>query len=183
MMFMNPVSTHITSMPHLPWGILLFYRNMYLAMKMNITWHTRQLTEMKPLDLHEMLALRQTVFIVEQYCPYQDADEQDKVALHLMGYQADELVAYARLLPKGSSYQDDISIGRVLISSSARGLGLGKVLMQHAIQECRKLFGSLPIRISAQAYLLEFYKDLGFTSTGKNYLEDGIPHVEMLKKD
>lgn len=156
---------------------------MYLAGKMDITWHTQRLEEMKPLALHEMLALRQAVFIVEQYCPYPDADELDKIAWHLMGYHQNQLVAYTRLLPAGSSYPKDLSIGRVLTARSIRGGGAGKALMRKSISECRKLFGLLPIRISAQAYLLDFYQELGFVFTGKKYLEDGIPHVEMLKKD
>lgn len=137
---------------------------------------------MKPLDLHEMLALRQAVFIVEQYCPYPDADEKDLVGWHLLGYQKGKLAACARLLPKGIAYPDDVAIGRVVVAQSARGLGLGKKLMLEAIAECRKLFGPLSIRISAQTYLLDFYKDLGFTPTEKQYLEDGIPHIEMWKK-
>jgi ElaA protein len=151
--------------------------------EMEINWHTRRLEEMKPLALHEMLALRQAVFIVEQYCPYPDADDQDLISWHLLGYAQEKLVAYTRLLPPGSSYENEISLGRVLTHESTRGKGLGKVLMQKAIAECRKLFGSLPIRISAQSYLHEFYRELGFVATGKNYLEDGIPHIEMLKKD
>ncbi len=151
--------------------------------RMDIIWHTQRLEEMKPQALHEMLALRQAVFIVEQYCPYPDADEKDLIAWHLMGYGGEKLAAYARLLPMGSSYGDALSIGRVLTSQAVRGKGMGKRLMQQAILESRRLFGAWPIRISAQQYLLDFYQDLGFVSTGKQYLEDGIPHLEMQKND
>ena len=149
---------------------------------MNVTWHTLRLEEMKPLALYEMLALRQAIFVVEQYCPYLDADGLDADAWHLLGYEDQVLVAYARLIPQGITYPNEASLGRVLTLSSKRGTGLGKALMQKAISTCQNLFGEVPIRISAQQYLLDFYQELGFSRTGKAYLEDGIPHLEMMHK-
>lgn len=138
------------------------------------------------LTLQELYAigrLRQEVFVVEQNCPYIDFDGRDDQCHHLMFWNAEgELVAYARLVPKGISYPDEPSIGRVITSQKARGTGLGRRLMLAAVEECFRLWGKSPIRISAQTYLLDFYTSLGFVSTGKAYLEDDIPHTEMLLK-
>lgn len=133
-----------------------------------------------PYELYEIMALRQEVFVVEQNCPYLDADGKDLQSWHLMGRNEEgKLVAYTRLLPKGLAYEDYVSIGRVVTSPSARGTGAGKILMQHSIEMCRHLFGNQPIKIGAQSYLLKFYEGFGFHSTGEEYLEDGIPHTKM----
>jgi ElaA protein len=132
-------------------------------------------------QLYELLALRQSVFVVEQDCPYLDADGKDQVAHHLLGYnQRQELVAYTRLLPPGVSYDDYASIGRVITRISERGTGLGRALMQASIQEARKLYAGSNIKISAQYHLIEFYGSLGFAVVGESYLEDGIPHIGMV---
>lgn len=136
--------------------------------------------ELTTIELYQILQLRADVFIVEQYCNYRDLDDKDLKAYHLMGYKDDKMVSYARLLNKGISYPEDCSIGRVLTHSSARNIGAGKELMQNAIAYCKDLFPNLKIHISAQTYLLKFYTDLGFESTGKEYLEDEIPHTEMV---
>ena len=132
-------------------------------------------------ELYEAIALRQEVFAVEQNCPYQDADGKDQYAWHLMGRDASgRLLAYTRLLPLGVSYPDYPSIGRVVTSPAARGTGAGKELMHKSVSMCQLLFGNLPIKIGAQSYLLRFYEGFGFVSTGEAYLEDGIPHTEMV---
>ena len=134
-------------------------------------------------DLYDIMALRQKVFIIEQNCPYLDADGKDLSAMHLMGRDNDgELVAYTRLLPMGISYPDYASIGRVVSSDKVRGQGVGKVLMQKSIDMMDKLFSHTPVKIGAQTYLLGFYTALGFVSTGEEYLEDGIPHTVMILK-
>lgn len=133
-----------------------------------------------PYELYDIMALRQEVFVVEQNCPYLDADGKDLQSWHLMGRNEEgKLVAYTRLLPKGLAYEDYVSIGRVVTSPSARGTGVGKILMQRSIEMCRHLFGNQPIKIGAQSYLLKFYESFGFQSTGEEYLEDGIPHTKM----
>lgn len=127
------------------------------------------------------MALRQEVFIVEQECPYLDADNKDQACWHLMGFGEDnKLEAYARLLPKGIIYQDAVSIGRITTSPDRRGKGGGKELLEMSLKWIEELFGKGLIRIGAQSYLVEFYRRFGFISTGKEYLEDDIPHTEMV---
>lgn len=138
--------------------------------------------QLSPHELYDIMALRQTVFAVEQNCPYLDADGQDLHAWHLMGRDADgRLLCYTRLLPEGVSYKGYASIGRVVSAPAARGMGIGKVLMQRSIDMCLLLFGPKPIKIGAQSYLLRFYEGFGFKSTGEEYLEDGIPHTKMIR--
>ncbi len=133
-------------------------------------------------ELYEILSLRQQVFVVEQNCTYLDADHKDQAALHVLGLNpSGELTAYARLLPVGLSYPEHCSIGRVITSISMRGLGLGNELMMVAISCCKQHFPGIPIKISAQTYLIEFYKRFGFQAIGGQYLEDGLPHIAMVK--
>jgi ElaA protein len=127
------------------------------------------------------LALRAEVFVVEQNCAYQDPDGKDVVSYHILMESGEELVAYARLLPPGVSYPE-ASIGRVVSSPRVRGLGWGKALMEVAIAQTQKQFGTNEICISAQSYLLKFYQDLGFVAEGEEYLEDDIPHFKMRMK-
>lgn len=137
--------------------------------------------DLTPGDLYEILALRQEVFIVEQNCPYLDCDGKDLPAWHLSGRdEQGRLLVYTRLLPAGVSYDGYVSIGRVVSSPAARGLGLGKILVEKSIEMTRHLFGNQPIKIGAQTYLLKFYEGFGFQSTGEEYLEDGIPHTKMV---
>ncbi len=137
--------------------------------------------ELSVYTLYEILALRQEVFVVEQNCPYQDCDGKDLQSWHLMGRDTSgKLICYTRLLPKGISYENYVSIGRVVSSPSARGTGSGKTLMEESIRMCRELFSNQSIKIGAQTYLLKFYEGFGFRSTGEEYLEDGIPHTKMI---
>ena len=150
---------------------------------MNLTWKTAFFDQLSLPEFYEIGRLRQEVFVVEQDCPYVDFDRMDYDCYHL--WAADEkghVHAYTRLVPKGIAYSADVSIGRVITSQSARGNGLGRELMLKSIDACEELWPSESIRISAQTYLLKFYNSLGFVSTGKEYLEDGIPHTEMLFK-
>lgn len=143
-------------------------------------WKTKAFQELSLEELYQAMVLRQAVFVVEQDCPYLDADGKDQGSFHLLGYdEAEELVAYARLVPKGISYDDAVSIGRVVNSSKVRGKGVGKQLMEVSIKEVKRLFGDEKITLSGQCYLLEFYKDLGFQPVGETYLEDDIPHIKM----
>ena len=136
---------------------------------------------MTALEWHRALALRAQVFVVEQNCAYQDPDGKDLVSYHLLMENGEELVAYARLVPPGVSY-DEASIGRVVTSKSVRGNGWGKALMDLAIAQTQKKFEVQEICISAQSYLLKFYSDLGFEAEGEEYLEDDIPHWKMRRK-
>lgn len=133
--------------------------------------------------LYDIMVIRQEVFVVEQDCPYLDADGKDQKSYHLIGTnEANEIVAYTRLLPLGISYESYCSIGRVLTSAKVRGQGAGKEIMLKSIQLCKTLFPNQKIKISAQTYLDRFYTDLGFHSTGDSYLEDNIPHQAMIYK-
>jgi ElaA protein len=141
-------------------------------------------------ELYDIMALRAEVFVVEQNCPYQDADGKDLDGWHLMGHNTvledsdgeGMLVAYTRLLPKGVSYENYASIGRVVNSPKVRGTGAGKILMEKSIAEMERLFPDEAVKIGAQSYLLKFYESLGFESTGEEYLEDNIPHTSMVLK-
>ncbi len=134
-------------------------------------------------QLYELLALRQEVFVVEQDCPYLDADGKDEPAHHLLGYNTQgQLIAYARLLPPGISYPEYASIGRVITAMPARRTGAGKALMRESLQWCRQLYGAVPVKISAQVYLLKFYRSFGFQEVGEEYLEDDIPHIAMVRE-
>lgn len=146
-----------------------------------MTWILKKFNDLTPKELYDILQLRNEVFIVEQNCPYQDLDNKDLPAWHLMGRKNDKLLAYSRLLAPGISYSES-SIGRVVSSPSARKTGMGKQLMDESIIQIRNLFHTDTIRIGAQLYLKKFYESFGFFSDGETYLEDNIPHVQMLRK-
>lgn len=130
--------------------------------------------------MYELLRLRSEVFVVEQNCVFLDLDNKDQESYHLLLYQNEHLAAYARLVPPGVSYAQ-MSIGRIITSPETRGTGLGKVLVEMAIEECYKLFGAGPIKIGAQLYAKKFYESFGFEQTGEVYDEDGIDHIHMIK--
>lgn len=132
-------------------------------------------------ELYAILALRQEVFIVEQNCPFLDADGKDQLALHLMIFdETGSLVAYTRLFDKDIYYDGYTSIGRVVSSPNARGEGIGRVLMKKSIEKVLNDSEKAPIKIGAQKYLEKFYQSLGFRLTGNDYIEDGIPHTYMI---
>ncbi len=137
-------------------------------------------SDLTPYELYAIMQLRLAVFSVEQNCPYQDADGKDLKAQHLMGYYDNELAAYSRLLPQGVSYSES-SIGRVITSGKYRRHGYGKLLMEESIRRMEELYGKGPVKIGAQAYLKKFYEDFGFIDLNEPYMEDGIPHLIMLR--
>lgn len=128
-------------------------------------------------ELHDALALRQRVFVVEQACVYQDVDGKDPSALHLLARDGEELVAYARILPPGARF-DVAAIGRVVVAPERRGEGLARALMIEAIRIAREHHGPR-VALSAQEHLEAFYASVGFVRVGDVYDEDGIPHVDM----
>ena len=148
--------------------------------KLNI--YIRSYNELNKRELFDIYFLRQEVFIVEQNCVYQDIDQKDQYSYHLIAYYEDVLVAYLRILPPGISY-DEPSIGRVLTKISYRGRGFATKIMLCAIQKVKDVYKHSNIRISAQEYLIPFYTSLNFESVGEVYLEDDIPHIEMMHKD
>lgn len=145
-------------------------------------WQCKHFEALNVQELYAILRLRNEVFVVEQQCVFQDADDKDLQCFHLVGWVNNELAAYARLVPAGLSYSE-ISIGRIITSPCYRGRGYGKELMQQAISFCYQLFNEQPIKIGAQLYLQRFYEDFGFEQSGEVYDEDGIDHIHMLKTD
>ena len=129
-------------------------------------------------ELYKSLALRNEVFIIEQNCIYQDLDGNDDKALHVMMFENDDLVAYARIFDKGIKYPT-ASIGRVVVSPAKRNSNLGHLLVNAAVQGVHEHFQTEEITISAQEHLQKFYAAHGFVTTSEMYLEDDIPHVEM----
>lgn len=146
---------------------------------MEYTSSIKSFAKLSPEELYQIMKLRIEVFIIEQQCFYQDADDKDQHCHHVMLLKGENLVAYARLVPARLSF-NEVSIGRVITSAEVRGTGAGKILMKLAIAECKRLFGDIPIRIGAQTYAKAFYSGLGFEDTGIEFMEDGIPHLEML---
>ena len=138
--------------------------------------------ELTKHELFDIYFLRQEVFIVEQDCVYQDIDNKDQHSHHLMAFDKEILVAYLRIVHPGISY-DEPSIGRVLTKITYRRRGISKNIMQFAIQKVKDVYNHSNIRISAQEYLIPFYSSLNFVPFGEVYLEDDIPHIEMLHKD
>jgi ElaA protein len=143
-----------------------------------VRFELRAFDDLSPRELHDALALRQRVFVVEQACLYQDVDGKDPNALHLLGRdETSALVAYARILPPGARF-DVAAIGRVVVAPEHRGQGLARTLMLEAIRIARDHHGPR-VALSAQAHLEAFYASLGFVRVGDVYDEDGIPHVDM----
>ena len=147
---------------------------------MQIQWVLKKFEELNPYELYMILRLRNEVFVVEQNCVFQDADDKDQNSYHLMGFHGDKLVAYTRLVPAGEIYEQP-SIGRVVTSPSARGNGLGRDLMLKSIEMMYELYGKQDIKIGAQLYLKKLYESLGFEQVSDVYLEDGIDHIYMVK--
>ena len=146
---------------------------------MDTKWILKKFEELTPHELYAILHLRNEVFVVEQNCVYQDADNKDQSSFHCMAWQEEKLLAYTRILPAGIAF-DMVSIGRVVTSPGVRRTGMGKELMIRSIEEVQKLYGKVPIWIGAQLYLKEFYNSLGFQQSSDVYLEDGIEHIEMI---
>lgn len=148
---------------------------------MILTWTTTPFDTLTLAELYALLQLRSEVFVVEQTCAFQDIDGQDQAALHLLGRtETGELAAYARLFAAGISYPE-ASIGRVVVSPKFRRYGLGRELLREALAAVAAQFGSQPIQIGAQLYLKDFYESFGFRQHGDGYLEDGIPHIHMIR--
>ena len=147
----------------------------------NVTWNIKNFEDLSTKELYKILKVRQEVFIVEQTCYYLDADGYDDKALHIWAETNGEIAAYCRIFSQGIKYPET-SIGRVLTNTKYRNLKLGKTLINIALQAIETHFETSECRISAQNYLLEFYKSFGFEDTGKKYLEDDIPHTEMVRK-
>lgn len=150
-----------------------------MATNLMLGWVCKHFSELSTEELYQILRLRSEVFVVEQNCVFLDMDNKDLVCDHVMGWREDELLGYSRIVPPGISYVES-SIGRIVSSPAARGLGVGRELMLQSIQTLYRLHGKRDIRIGAQYYLKGFYESFGFVQTGEIYPEDGINHIEML---
>jgi ElaA protein len=144
-----------------------------------LSWIFKSFKELTPHELYAIMQLRSEVFVVEQNCPYQDADNKDPDSHHLMCWKDHGLIAYTRIVAPGISYVES-SIGRVVTSPSVRKTGIGKILMRKSIEAARNLYPQHSIKIGAQLYLKRFYESFSFVQTSETYLEDNIPHIEML---
>ena len=139
----------------------------------------KHFSELTARELHSIYKLRVAVFVVEQNCPYQDVDDLDLDAIHVMLWDREELVGYVRVLSQGSMFPDAAAIGRVI--AAKRRMGIGSKVMQAGIATVEERYGRIPIKIEAQCYAVPFYENLGFKTISDEFLEDGIPHVVMLR--
>lgn len=146
-----------------------------------MTWCLKNFEELSIWELYPILRLRSQVFVVEQDCVYQDLDNKDYKALHLFAKDDEKIVAYTRLF-KAGDYFEQASIGRVVVDEQYRKLKLGHELIEKSIDALETHFNTRKIKISAQLYLKNFYETHGFVQFGEGYLEDGIPHIAMLKE-
>ncbi len=137
--------------------------------------------ELTTSELYELLRLRSEVFVVEQDCVYQDIDGKDEKALHVIGSKEDKIIAYTRLFDRGD-YFEMSSIGRVVVKEDERKYGYGHDLIDFSIKAITREFNTKSIKIGAQTYLKKFYEGHGFVKVGEEYIEDGIPHIYMIKK-
>lgn len=148
---------------------------------MSLQWKIKAFDALSVHELYDLLRLRSEIFVVEQNCVYLDLDGKDKVALHLIGEYEGNIVAHARLFKPGISF-DNASIGRVVVDANYRAKKWGHDLMQEAIAGIANQYNETAITIGAQLYLKNFYESHGFVQTSEMYLEDDIPHIEMIKE-
>ena len=146
-----------------------------------LTIQVKKFDELSINQLYDLLQLRSQVFVVEQDCVYQDIDSKDQKALHVLGFKNNKIVAYTRIF-KPEDYFNEASIGRVVVAENERKFKYGYKIMETSINAISAHFNTTTIIISAQTYLKKFYNNLGFIKTGDEYLEDGIPHIKMIKK-
>lgn len=136
----------------------------------------KHFSQLSAEELFEIYRLRVSVFIVEQRCPYQDVDDADRTAYHLWLRDENGIAAYARLLPPGVTFPS-AAIGRVI--AVRRRCGLGTRIVDAAINAAREKLSADVITIEAQVYARSLYEKAGFVQTSEEFLEDGIPHVQM----
>ncbi len=140
----------------------------------------KKFNELNTEELYSILQLRSEVFVVEQDCVYQDIDDKDQIAFHAIGMKENKIIAYARIFDSGD-YFIQPSIGRILVKKEQRKFKYGYQLVEESIKYIENNFTEKAILISAQTYLTKFYNSLGFIQQGEGYLEDGIPHIKMIR--
>lgn len=146
-----------------------------------IKTQVKTFNELTTHELYDILQLRSEVFVVEQDCVYQDLDGKDEKALHVLGLKNDKIMAYTRIFKPGD-YFIEASIGRVVVAKNERQYKYGHDIMNASIEAIKFYFNTYKIKISAQCYLNKFYTNLGFKNIGEEYLEDGIPHINMINE-
>ena len=146
-----------------------------------MSWQIKQFNQLDIHELYNVLKLRVEVFVVEQNCPYPEIDDHDQQALHVIYQTENGIEAYCRIVPAGEKY-DICSIGRVIVRKESRGMGLARELMIKAITEAERRLDVNTIKICAQSHLQSFYQSVGFETISKEFEEDGIPHVYMIRK-
>ena len=149
-----------------------------------LRWLIKPYAELERDQLYELLRLRAQVFVIEQNCVYLDPDDKDRhpEALHVLGYADNgDLAAYLRILPAGLSYPQ-VSFGRVLTAPAFRGLGLGDAMVEAALAAIQAHWPGADIQIGAQAHLQGYYGKHGFVPSSEPYVEDGIPHVDLIRR-
>jgi len=147
-----------------------------------MVWYLKKYKDLTLNEFHDILKLRINVFVVEQDCPYPELDGKDKLAYHFFAFAENnpsQIIAYTRIFKPGDYYKE-AAIGRVVVHPDFRKDGLGYQLMKESIYQIKALFQTKKIKIGAQTYLKEFYESLGFQKIGKDYIEDGIPHIYMI---
>lgn len=143
-------------------------------------WQVAEFEQLPNAQLYALLRLRQQVFCIEQNCLYLDMDNLDQQAAHMLCWEGSQLMAYLRALPPGVCFPES-SLGRIVVSPEARGTRLGYELVQRGIDFNIEKWPGHNIQIGAQAHLSRFYSGLGFESVGEEYIEDGIPHIHMIR--
>ncbi|MDQ0339685.1 ElaA protein [Caldalkalibacillus uzonensis] len=146
-----------------------------------MSWTLKRFEELSTYELYRILQERVKIFVVEQECPYPEIDGHDLKAYHLYKEDNEEIAAYLRILPPHTVYPE-ASIGRVIVKKEHRGKGYAKEMLVQAINFIHRELGESTIKIQAQHYLEQFYGSFGFKTISDVYLEDGIPHVDMLLK-
>ena len=144
-----------------------------------LSWQIKSYNKLSQEELYEVLRIRAKIFVVEQNCPYNDLDNKDSVAKHVIGREGNKIIAYARIFKEGDFYEKNTSIGRILVCGEKRKKKIGNTLVEKSINFCKKNYPGKEIKISAQFHLKRFYQKLGFVYKGETYLEDGIPHCSM----
>lgn len=141
-------------------------------------WELKTFDALTVDELYQILQNRVDIFVVEQECAYNEIDGHDRVSYHLFAKKGEEIVAYLRILPPGTTYKE-LSIGRVIVKKEQRRDGLGSKLIYRALQFIQEELDETVIKIQAQQYLLKFYRSFGFKEVSQVYMHDGIPHVDM----
>ncbi|PGM68837.1 GNAT family N-acetyltransferase [Bacillus cereus] len=144
-----------------------------------MSWNLKKFDELTNIELYNLLKERTLVFVVEQNCPYPEVDGKDPFSYHLFKEDNGEIIAYLRIVPAGVSYQE-ISIGRVFVKKEYRGQGIAEELLKKGLDFIQNELKEKTVKIQSQDYLRKFYSSFGFQTISQTYLEDNIPHVDML---